>query len=144
MYVKEVVAFEMIDTDLDSAQYPVITANEVPRDQRLPISRSRGSQESPSGGDVKKSRTHRKGRASGSENRRNHNSSASKSGQSRKGLGTPRPLQRNASSTSSHQSHRSQLVDLVVEDVEAEEEDRAQTQAERGSAWAEGDPRHFA
>lgn len=89
---------------------------------------------------MKKSRTHRKGRASGSESRRHHNASSSKSSNS---SGAPRPLQRNASSTSSHHSRRSQLVDLVVEDVEAEEEDRAQVQRERGSAWAEGEPRHF-
>lgn len=91
---------------------------------------------------MKKSRSHRKGRASGSESRRNHNTSSNKSRSS----GAPRPLQRNASSTSSHNSHstrRDQLVDLVVEDVEAEEEDRAQTQRETGSAWAAGEPRHF-
>lgn len=91
---------------------------------------------------MKKSRTHRKSRA-GSESRRNQNPSSSKSGKSRRGSAA-RPLQRNASSTSSHHSHRSQLVDLVVEDVDAEEEDRAQIQRERGSAWAEGEPRHFA
>lgn len=124
---------------LNSHQYPVITANEVPRDQRLPISRSRSYQDS-SAGDVKKSRTHRKGRASGSESGRNHNAGPSKT---RKSTGGGPPLQRNASSTSSHQSHRSQLVDLVVEDVEAEEEDRAQVRRERGSAWAEEEPRHF-
>ncbi|KAJ5190608.1 uncharacterized protein N7498_009593 [Penicillium cinerascens] len=123
--------------------YPVITANEVPRDQRLHTNRSRSYQGSNNTeGDVKKSRSHRKGRASGSESRRNHNTSSNKSRSS----DAPRPLQRNASSTSSHNSHstrRDQLVDLVVEDVEAEEEDRAQTQRETGSAWAAGEPRHF-
>lgn len=89
---------------------------------------------------MKKSRTHRKGRASGSGSRRNHNAGSSKS---RKGTGGAPPSQRNPSSTGSHHSRRSQLVDLVVEDVEAEEEDRAQVQRERGSALAEGEQRHF-
>jgi hypothetical protein len=38
---------------------------------------------------------------------------------------------------------RSQLVDLVVENTEAEEEDRAQIQREYGTAWAEPGPRRF-
>ncbi|KAJ5679208.1 hypothetical protein N7462_007452 [Penicillium macrosclerotiorum] len=118
--------------------YPVITAHEVPRDQRL--SRPGGyQQDSFAGGDVKKSRSHRKGRASGSSDGRNQNNSR----RSSKSSTAPGPLQRHASSTSSHHSHRSQLVDLVVEDRNAEEEDRAQTQRELGSAWAGGEPRRF-
>ncbi|KAJ5125608.1 hypothetical protein N7448_004927 [Penicillium atrosanguineum] len=125
--------------------YPVITANEVPRDQRLATNRSRSYQGSNHTGDVKKARAHRKSRASGSESRRDHNTSSKSRTSS---SGAPRPLQRNASSTSSHHSHSSrrdpdQLVDLVVEDVEAEEEDRAQTQRETGSAWTASEPRHF-
>ncbi|KAJ5460401.1 Transmembrane protein, partial [Penicillium daleae] len=118
--------------------YPVITANEVPRDQRLPTHRS--YQNSSTGGDVKKSRAHQKRRTSGSEGRRDHNASSRKSSKS---SGAPHPLQRNASSTSSRHSHRSQLVDLVVEDHEAEEEDREQAQRELGSAWAGDETRHF-
>ncbi|OKP13024.1 Transmembrane protein 184-like protein [Penicillium subrubescens] len=119
--------------------YPVITANEVPRDQRLPTHRS--YQSSRTGGDVKKSRSHRKRLASGSEGRRDQNNASSR--KSSKSSGPPRPLQRNASSTSSHHSHRSQLVDLVVEDHEAEEEDRDQAQRELGSAWAGDETRRF-
>lgn len=124
----------------DTLQYPVITANEVPRDQRLPTDRS--YQSSSTGGDVKKSRSHRRRRASGSEGRRDLNNASSR--KSSKSSGPPRPLQRNASSTSSHHSHRSQLVDLVVEDHEAEEEDRDQAQRELGSAWAGDETRRFA
>lgn len=120
--------------------YPVITANEIPRDQRLPITRGyQESQSSHMGGHVKKSRSHRKGRASGSEGGRDSNASR-KSSKSSSG---PSPLQRNASSTSSRQSDRSQLVDLVVENEEAEEEERAQAQRETGSAWAGADARRF-
>ncbi|KAJ5084004.1 hypothetical protein NUU61_008583 [Penicillium alfredii] len=113
--------------------YPVITANQVPRDQQLPS--SRGYQSSSTGAEVKKARTHRKGRASGESKQKRASSGPSS--------GTPGPLQRSASSTSSHNSHRSQLVDLVVEDREAEEEDRVQTQKETGSAWAETETRRF-
>ncbi|OGE50167.1 hypothetical protein PENARI_c018G00650 [Penicillium arizonense] len=116
--------------------YPVITANEVPRDQRLPPSRS--YQDSNRGGHVKKARRHRKGRASDGESGRSPqpkpNSGASSS--------TPGPLQRNASSTSTN-TRKSQLVDLVVENREAEEEDRAQVQRELGSAHAEPETRRY-
>lgn len=114
--------------------YPVITANEVPRDQRMSASRS--YQRSNSGSNVQKARSHRKGRASGSENRR----PASKSSRSSE---VPRPLQRNASSSSSQNSRSSQRVDLVVENHEAEEEEREQAKRALGSAWAGGEPRRF-
>ncbi|KAF3388332.1 hypothetical protein F1880_003965 [Penicillium rolfsii] len=119
--------------------YPVITANEIPRDQRLPTQRS--YQSSHTGGDVKKSRSHRRRRAPGSESRRAQTNTNSR--KSSTSSGPPRPLQRNASSASSHHSHRSQLVDLVVEDHEAEEEDRDQAQRELGSAWAGDETRRF-
>ncbi|KAJ5720550.1 uncharacterized protein N7483_008484 [Penicillium malachiteum] len=71
-----------------------------------------------------------------------HSPEKSRVGSSKSSNG-PGPLQRNASSTSSHQSHRSQLVDLVVENQEAEEEERLQAQRETGSAWAGADARRF-
>ncbi|KAJ5613222.1 Organic solute transporter Ost-alpha [Penicillium lagena] len=121
--------------------YPVITANEVPRDQRLPIGRS--DQDSHRSGEVKKARTHRKRRASGStSSQRGHRPSSNQSGQA---PDAPRSVQRNPSSTShsSGGSRRDQLVDLVVEDREAEEEDRAQAQRELGSAWSGPETRRF-
>lgn len=88
-----------------------------------------------------KSRTHRHGRASGSDRSRNRNARSNKS-HTGASAGPLRPLPHQASSSSEH-SRRSQRVDLVVEDHEAEEEDRVQAQRERGSAWA-ADTRHFA
>ncbi|CAG8359690.1 unnamed protein product [Penicillium salamii] len=120
--------------------YPVITANEVPRDQRLPPARR--YQDSNRGSDVKKARRHKKSRAADSGNRRTSTPSSN----------PPRPdpssptsgsLQRNPSSTSSGGTRRSQLVDLVVENTEAEEEDRAQIQRTYGSAHVEPEPRRF-
>ncbi|OQE29009.1 hypothetical protein PENFLA_c004G04647 [Penicillium flavigenum] len=118
--------------------YPVITANEVPRDQRLPPSRR--NQDSNRGADVKKARRHRKSRASDGETKQSPKPKSNKPGPS---SATPGPLQRNVSSTSSGGTQRSQLVDLVVENTEAEEEDRAQIQKEYGTAWAEPEPRRF-
>ncbi|KAJ5089709.1 hypothetical protein N7532_008393 [Penicillium argentinense] len=125
--------------------YPVITANEVPRDQRLPPSRNRSYQGSSHvGGDVKKARSHRKGRASGSESRHQNTSSSKSSKHSKPSKSSgDGPLQRNASSSSSHHSHRSQLVDLVVENHEAEGEERAHAQRALGSSWAGGETRRF-
>jgi hypothetical protein len=118
--------------------YPVITANEVPRDQRLPPSRR--NQDSNRGSEVKKARRHRKSRASDGETRQSPKPKSNKPGP---GSATPGPLQRNVSSASSNAMQRSQLVDLVVENTEAEEEDRAQIQREYGTAWAEPGPRRF-
>lgn len=59
------------------------------------------------------------------------------------GAGQPRSLQRGAGSSASNSSRNSQLVDLVVEDREAEERDRVQAQREFGSAWTGTDQRHF-
>ncbi|QQK40691.1 Transmembrane protein [Penicillium digitatum] len=118
--------------------YPVITANEVPRDQRLPPSRR--NQDSNRGAYVKKARGHRKTRASDGESRTGHKKNSDKLVP---GSATPGPLRRNVSSTSSSGTQRSQLVDLVVENTEAEEEDRAQMQREYGSAQVEPEPRRF-
>ncbi|EPS33689.1 hypothetical protein PDE_08651 [Penicillium oxalicum 114-2] len=127
--------------------YPVITANEVPRDQRLATHSS--YQGSGSRYEANTGLSQSRHRSSGSQPRR---SQKPRPGNSKKATQGPPSLQRNTSSTSSqhsrhshhsHHSHRSQLVDLVVEDHEAEEEDREQTQRERGSAWTVEEPKHF-
>ena len=46
-------------------------------------------------------------------------------------------------SDSSDQSGRSQLVDLTVEDNEAEEVERVRARKEGGAAWNEAQPRHY-
>jgi hypothetical protein len=47
------------------------------------------------------------------------------------------------SSSKSAKSDRSQLVDLVVEDHEAEQVERVRARKEGGSAWNEAEPKHF-
>ncbi|KAF2193290.1 DUF300-domain-containing protein [Zopfia rhizophila CBS 207.26] len=51
--------------------------------------------------------------------------------------------QKSSSSSSSSKSDRSQLVDLVVEDHEAEEIDRVRARKEGGPGWNEVPPKHF-
>ncbi|KIX05698.1 uncharacterized protein Z518_03670 [Rhinocladiella mackenziei CBS 650.93] len=48
------------------------------------------------------------------------------------------------SESASGNSDRSQLVDLVVEDTEAEEAERVRARKEGGNAWNQNLPRHFA
>lgn len=52
-------------------------------------------------------------------------------------------LRRGSSSSDPTKSGRSQLVDLVVEDTEAEEIERVRARKEGGAAWNEDEPKHF-
>jgi len=52
-------------------------------------------------------------------------------------------LREESSSSHSAKSGRSQLVDLMVEDVRAEETERVRARKEGGSAWNEEETRHF-
>jgi hypothetical protein len=52
-------------------------------------------------------------------------------------------LSKKSSSSSSAKSDRSQLVDLVVEDHEAEDVERVRARKEGGSAWNEAEAKHF-
>ncbi len=52
-------------------------------------------------------------------------------------------LHRGSSSSDSTKTGRSQLVDLIVEDTEAEEIERVRARKEGGAAWNAADPKHF-
>lgn len=52
-------------------------------------------------------------------------------------------LREESSSSHSARSGRSQLVDLMVEDTEAEETERVRARKEGGSAWNEDETRHY-
>lgn len=52
-------------------------------------------------------------------------------------------LKRNRSTSTSGKSDRSQLVDLVVEDTEAEEAERVRARKEGGDTWNRSPQRHF-
>jgi hypothetical protein len=51
--------------------------------------------------------------------------------------------QESSSSSSSANSNKSELVDLVVEDREAEDVERVRARKEGGSGWNEVPPKHF-
>ncbi|KAF7592989.1 hypothetical protein BBP40_012148 [Aspergillus hancockii] len=120
--------------------YPVITASQAPHDQRLAAPfRSQNFQQPDV---VKKSRKHRKVRPS--SNGRTRSNGDSTSSKSRREHTEDRPsLQRGLSSSASRSSPRSQLVDLVVEDREAEEKEREEHQRATGSALLEPEHRYF-
>ena len=52
-------------------------------------------------------------------------------------------LREESSSSHSARSGRSQLVDLMVEDTEAEETERVRARKEGGSAWNEDETKHY-
>lgn len=53
-------------------------------------------------------------------------------------------LHEESSSSASVKSGRSQLVDLVVEDTEAEETERVRARKEGGAGWNQDEVKHFA
>lgn len=115
-----------------TGQYPVITANEVPRDQRIANPRLYQSYQvpptqSPSEGShssepVKKARKHRKTRAvSGNETRSPKSSKKSRKGNSPGETDTSSPKPSNTGPESAARSEQGQLVDAGTEneDVQA-------------------------
>lgn len=52
-------------------------------------------------------------------------------------------LREESSSSHSARSGRSQLVDLIVEDTEAEDTERVRARKEGGSAWNEDETKHY-
>lgn len=65
------------------------------------------------------------------------------SSRSHKGVVGKLLRQKSSSSSSSGKSDKSQLVDLVVEDTEAEEVERVRARKEGGPGWNEVEQKHF-
>lgn len=86
---------------------------------------------------VRKSRKHKKSRATAGDGTRDAGPSSPAKNDARE----PLKLQQGTGSSSS--SRHGQLVDLVVEDRKAEERARVQAQKEFGSSWTEHDHKHF-
>ncbi|KAE8379908.1 DUF300-domain-containing protein [Aspergillus bertholletiae] len=122
--------------------YPVITANETPQDQRLAVSFSYQNEQQPEV--VKKSRNHRKVHAPDrGESLPSPKRDSTPSKPRKQHPENQAPLQQGSSSSASQNSHRGQLVDLVVEDREAEEKERSEHQRMTGSALLEPEHRYF-
>lgn len=121
----------------------MITANEVPRDQRIAGHRSYQNPTEPDV--VRKAHKHRKSSASGGK--RPRRSTRDRTNGPGNGPSQPEqrpPPQRSKSSTSgSSQSRRSQLVDLVVEDQEAEQRERSEARRAFGTAQNEIEHKHY-
>ena len=117
----------------------MILANEVPEDQRQ--AQYRRSPQPQVSGAVKRSRRHRKSRATNSGG--TPRSEGSSHSPRKEHPISPRAVRQETSSSLSHGSHRSQLVDLVVEDQKAEEAEREHAQKAFGSTWLEPEQRHF-
>ncbi|KAL5336426.1 organic solute transporter Ostalpha-domain-containing protein [Aspergillus crustosus] len=121
--------------------YPVITANIVPRDQRLASFTPLPS--SPQPQVVKKARKNKKARPPIQGGRSNSDGRASKHSR-QESPKKPAPQRQNTTESARSQgSHRSQLVDLVVEDRKAEEDERALVQRAFGSVTVEPEHKHF-
>ncbi|EEA28724.1 hypothetical protein TMatcc_002924 [Talaromyces marneffei ATCC 18224] len=116
--------------------YPVITANIIPRDQVLPRTVSYQSQTSDHGHVVRKARKHRNSHVS--ESNRESRPTSSKTRRPPRPSDPPRQ-----SSASTSNSRRSQLVDLAVENTEAEHREQDQTRRETRSDWPNRDVVHL-
>lgn len=129
-------------SEADRMQYPVIPANEVPRDQRLTNTSS--YQNSNQAAVVKKAQKHRSSRAGGSKgkHRNGHDRASSSRNGNREDPG-PGSVQHGSSAPDSSKAHHSQLVDLAVEDREAEERERSQARRELGSARNQPENKRF-
>ncbi|KAF2760496.1 DUF300-domain-containing protein [Pseudovirgaria hyperparasitica] len=135
--------------EFGDCNYPVITAHTASREQRLYGSPTIVSASTnrhvlqP----TRQNKQRRKSRIQHiqeeAEDRRNSESSSNSKSPSRlQAVG--QMLKRNHSSSSgSGKSDRSQLVDLVVEDHEAEDIERVRARKEGGPGWNEAEPKHY-
>lgn len=111
----------------------------IPRDQVLSRTVSYQNQTPDHGHVVRKARKHRNSHVS--------NTSRENKAKSVKSQSTSRPnavpRQSSTSTTKTTGSRHSQLVDLVVEDRGAEEQEQIRAQRETGSDWPERDALHL-
>jgi hypothetical protein len=94
--------------------------------------------------------TKKSGRKHGSPNRRNKGKGSSKgkeneipNGEEGRAPVMEGLLRHHSSSLSSAKSDRSQLVDLIVEDTDAEEAERVRARKEGGAGWNAVEPKHY-
>ncbi|KAL4803485.1 organic solute transporter Ostalpha-domain-containing protein [Aspergillus unguis] len=121
--------------------YPVITANIVSRDQRLATTSFAPTPTTQQPQAVKKARKSRRIRASNDDRRASEGHSSRDS--RRRPSENPEPPRQGAESPKSHGNDRGQLRDLVVEDREAEDQEREHIQRAFGSAAVEPEHKHF-
>jgi hypothetical protein len=129
----------------DQLQYPVITAHEAPKERwmtqdpnMLTTSTNRNLLQPTKAYTARREDQIKESLQKGKH--RSSSASKSKSRERKSGIGS---LLTRQSTSSSSKSDRSQLVDLVVEDTEAEEAERVRARKEGGSAWNVEEPKHY-
>ena len=135
----------MTDTDL-YPKCPVITAHEASRKDwmrrdpnMLTTSTNRNL--------LQPTRDHKRRRRSaieeGIRKGKNRSTSPSESSSQQNAIEAKLRQNKERSPSASRKSDRAQLIDLVVEDTEAEEAERVRARKEGGDAWNRGTQRHF-
>ena len=144
--VRKAVAVRIQGNVLIVRQYPVITAH-VPSSERWLHSEPEIITTSTNQNLLNPTKSDKSRREShvGKKVNRGKDSKSSSSGKSRSRAPVVNGLIREDSSRSSKsaKSGRSQLVDLVIEDKEAEETERVRARKEGGAIWNEDEPQHF-
>ena len=134
----------------DINQYPVITAH-VPSSERwlhsdpgiITTSTNRNLLEPTKVKKARRSSSMQKGSSKGK-----HRTSSGSSGETSNSRSFRAPvvgelIREESSSSKSVKSGRSQLVDMVVEDTQAEEVERVRARKEGGAVWNEDEAKHF-
>lgn len=136
-------------------QYPVIEAHRARREDRftteppiITVSTNRNFlQPTADNKRRRKSQIKKIQEDSGKHDKGKQRSDSSSNGESSKHHShthlIPSLLRQKSSSSSSAKSDKSQLVDLIVEDKQAEEVDRVRARKEGGPAWNEVENKHF-
>lgn len=132
----------VLDLTLTSDQYPVITAHEASREawmsrspNLLTTSTNRNLFQ-PTGDNKRRRKTEIHQSIQEGKHRSSSRSSDQKDGIASK-------ITRDRSASGSSRSGQSQLVDLVVEDKEAEAAERVRARKEGSSAWNQDEQKHF-
>jgi hypothetical protein len=144
-----------IVSHLTQLQYPVIEAHRPSREDRM-YADPNIMTASTNRNLLQPTKENKRRRKSQIQNLRNHvdkgkqrgessngESSRSKSSHSKSRVPFSNLLRQKSSSSSSAKSDKSQLVDLVVEDHQAEEVDRVRARKEGGPGWNEVPSKHF-
>jgi hypothetical protein len=123
-------------------QYPVVTAHEASKERwmsqdpnLLTTSTNRNL--------LQPTKDHKKRRRSRIEEGIKQGKRSGSSPSKERGSAIAAKLTRNPSASGSSKSGRSQLVDLVVEDTDAEEAERVRARKEGGPVWNREEQKHF-
>jgi hypothetical protein len=127
---------------LTVSKYPVVTAHE-PSKERWRSQDPNLLTTSTNRNILQPTKDHKKRRRTEVKDSIRRGKRASSSGSKERGSAIVAKLIREVSTSGSSKSGRSQLVDLVVEDTDAEEVERVRARKEGGPAWNREELKHF-